>query len=87
MNYSIYKEELFSCSGEAAKVRVELVASSSETIPAYDGIDGRALAVGSVAIVPSESKLYILDTDLLWTDWSSGDKLELPDNSQEEANA
>ena len=83
MNYSIYKEELLSCSGEAAKVRAELVASSSETIPAYDGIDGRTLAVGSVAIVPSESKLYILDTDLLWTDWSNGEKLEQPEEGRE----
>ena len=86
MNYSIYKEELLSCSGEAAKVRAELVASSSETIPAYDGIDGRILAAGSVAVVPSESKLYILDTDLLWTDWSNGDKLNVSGSSQEEEN-
>ena len=87
MNYSIYKEELLSCSGEAAKVRAELVASSSETIPAYDGIDGRVLSAGSIAVVPSEAKLFILDADLLWTDWSNGEKLELPESSQEEDNA
>ena len=86
MNYSIYKEELLSCSGEAAKVRAELIASSSETIPAYDGIDGRIFAAGSVAVVPSESKLYILDTDLCWTDWSNGDKLNVSGSSQEEGN-
>ena len=83
MDYSIYKEELLSCSESAAKVRAELIAASSEAIPPYNGIDGRILAAGSVAVVPSESKLYILDTDLLWTDWSNGEKLEQPEEGRE----
>lgn len=92
MNYSIYKEELLNISNGTPAVRAELVASSSENVPYYSDVSGRTLAVGSIAIVPSESKLYVLDTDLLWTDWETGDKIPAPepeddDESEEDPNA
>ncbi|SDB22665.1 hypothetical protein SAMN02910317_01154 [Ruminococcaceae bacterium FB2012] len=86
MNYTIYKEDLLNIANGTPAVRAELVASSSENIPYYSDVSGRTLAVGSVALVPSESKLYILDNDLLWTDWESGTKLSAP-AEQEEQNA
>ena len=89
MDYSIYKEELLNISNGLTAVRAELVASSSEKIPYYTAISGRTLAAGSVAIVPSESKIFILDTDLLWTDWETGEKIPAPedDESEEKPNA
>ena len=86
MNYTIYKEDLLNIANGTPAVRAELVASSSENIPYYSDVSGRTLAVGSVALVPSESKLYILDNELLWTDWESGTKLSAP-AEQEEQNA
>lgn len=86
MNYTIYKEDLLNIANGTPAVRAELVASSSGNIPYYSDVSGRTLAVGSVALVPSESKLYILDNDLLWTDWESGTKLSAP-AEQEEQNA
>ena len=86
MNYTIYKEDLLNIANGTPAVRAELVASSSENIPYYSDVSGRTLAVGSIALVPSESKLYILDNDLLWTDWESGTKLSAP-AEQEEQNA
>ena len=87
MDYTICKEELLSCSNGTATVRAELIAASDEDIPGFDSIEGRLLAAGSVAIVPSERKLCILDTDKLWTDWETGDKLPLPDSSKKKENA
>ena len=64
MDYSIFNEKLAGVSDGTFSVVAELVASSSETIPYYDTVEGRILAPGSVAIVPSETAIYILDTDL-----------------------
>ena len=92
MNYAIYKEEMLNISNGIPTVRAELIASASEDIPYYSDVSGRTLAVGSIAIVPNESKLYILDIDLLWTDWETGSKIPAPepeeddDESEEESN-
>ena len=83
MNYTIYKEEMLKLSNGAPAVRAELIAASSQNIPYYTEVSGRTLAAGSIAIVPSESKLYILDTDLLWTDWSTGDKIPAPEPDED----
>ena len=86
MNYEIYKEQMLNISNGVPTVRAELIASASEDIPCYSDVSGRTLAVGSVAVVPSESKLYILDTDKLWTDWCTGNKIPAPEiNSESEA--
>ncbi|MBR6101074.1 MAG: hypothetical protein IKP95_01465 [Ruminococcus sp.] len=84
MDYSIYKEELITVSEGTPNVKAELIAASSEDVPYYTAVEGRVLTVGSVAIVPSEGKIYLLDTDLLWTDWSSGDKLPAPEDDDDE---
>lgn len=75
MNYSIFNERLSELSNGTASVIAELVAASSEDIPSPDAVSGRLLKPGSTAIVPSEMKVYILDADGLWTDWSTGEKL------------
>jgi hypothetical protein len=82
MDYSIFSEKLVSLSAGTLSVVAELVASSSETVPYYSAISDRLLLPGSVAIVPSESAIYILDTDLLWTEWGTGEKLPAPENSE-----
>ena len=84
MDYSIYNEKLFSLSNGTACVVAELVAASSEDIPYYSEISGRTLTPGSTAVVPSEGKLYILDTDLLWTEWDTGTKLPAPEDESDE---
>ena len=84
MDYSIFNEKLAGVSDSTFSVVAELVASSSETIPYYDTVEGRILAPGSVAIVPSERAIYILDTDLLWTNWDTGDKIPAPETEDEE---
>lgn len=84
MDYSIFNEKLAGVSDGTFSVVAELVASSSETIPYYDTVEGRILAPGSVAIVPSERAIYILDTDLLWTNWDTGDKIPAPETENEE---
>lgn len=80
MDYSIINERLSGVSDGIFSVVVDLVASSSETIPFYNEVADRVLVPGSVAIVPSESAIYILDTDLLWTDWGTGTKIPLPED-------
>lgn len=87
MDYSIFNERLVNLSDGTASVIAELVAASSEDIPSYDAVSGRSLEPGSTAIVPSEKKLYILDADRLWTDWSTGTKITAPESDEEEENA
>lgn len=91
MNYSIFNERFMDISNGTASVIAELVAASSEDIPNYNAISGRLLKPGSTAIVPSEKKVYILDADQLWTDWSTGTKITSPndetDNNEEAQNA
>ena len=87
MDYSIYKEELLNISDGTARVRAELIASSSEKVPYFTDPGGRMLSAGSVALVPSEGRVYILDTDLLWTDWGSGEKLPAPEDPDESEEA
>lgn len=84
MNYSIFNERFMDISNGTASVIAELVAASSEDIPNYNAISGRLLKPGSTAIVPSEKKIYILDADLIWTDWSTGTKLTASDNEENE---
>ncbi len=84
MDYSVFKETLTSLSDGSVSVLAELIASSSETIPYYSDVSDRLLAPGSIAIVPSESAIYILDVDLLWTDWSNGNKLPAPSSDDDD---
>ena len=79
MDYSILNERLISLSDGTAAVIAEITAASSEDIPYYNTVGGRSFAPGSTAIVPSEGKLYILDTDLLWTEWNTGTKIPAPE--------
>ena len=47
----------------------ELIVSSSEDIPDYNEIPGRVLLPDSAALVPSESKIFVLDLDNEWKEW------------------
>ena len=70
MNYSINDEDLLRVdSSGRAVVRAELWAASENDLPAYDAIPDRILAEGSAAVVPGESKLYLLDFDRTWKEW------------------
>lgn len=87
MDYTIFNERFAGISEGTCSVVAELVATASENIPYYSDIEGKLLVPGSVAIVPSESAIYILDADLLWTNWDTGNKLPAPateDNDPEE---
>ncbi|SDB55076.1 hypothetical protein SAMN02910317_02859 [Ruminococcaceae bacterium FB2012] len=84
MDYSIIRERLVCLSNGMAAVAAELIVASSEVIPYYNEVSGKTLEPGSVVIVPSESKLYILDTDFLWTEWGTGEKLPSPEDVPED---
>ena len=84
MDHFIFNEKFIGLSDGTSTVIADLVAASSEDVPYYNTVSGRELAPGSVALVPSEGKLYILDADLLWTEWSSGEKLPAPEDEDDD---
>ena len=67
-----------------ASVDAELWASSSEDLPVYDSIAGRELVPGSIAAVPSESKIFVLDFDHEWKEWGAEPE---PESSSKALNA
>jgi len=69
-----------------ASVDAELWASSSEDLPVYDSIAGRELVPGSIAVVPSESKIFVLDFDHEWKEWGAEPEPE-PESSSKALNA
>lgn len=71
MNYSIDNETIISMDSNAVKVRAELWAASAADIPDRDGIEGRVLAPGSIAVVPTEGKFYVLGFTGLWAEWGT----------------
>ena len=71
MNYSIDNEKIISMNNNMVTVRAELWAASAQDIPDYDGIEGRILVPGSIAIVPTEGKFYVLGFTNLWSEWGS----------------
>lgn len=52
-----------------AYVEAELWVSDSESLPDADGISGRQLMPGSIALVQSESSIYVLGFDDEWKKW------------------
>lgn len=69
---SIYEEKIISTDGSGtARVADTLIVSASADLPAADGLSGRILVPGSIAVVPSESKIFVLDTDFGWKEWGA----------------
>ena len=71
MNYSIDNETIVSVENGAVKVRAELWAASADDIPAYNSIVGKVLVPGSIAVVPTEGKFYVLGFSNLWAEWGA----------------
>lgn len=71
MNYTIDSETIISVNEGKVSVRAELWAASVEDLPDYNSIKDRILVPGSIALIPSESKIYVLDFSNSWTEWSS----------------
>lgn len=72
MSYRISEEKMVSLGANGTpNVEVVIFASSSEDLPAYDAVSGRILVPGSLAIIPSESKVYALDLDNVWKEWGA----------------
>lgn len=70
--YSIDSEKIISIGSDGtATVRAEIWAASTQDVPAYDAIAGKVLAEGSTVIIPSESKILILDFDHNWKEWGA----------------
>ncbi len=69
----IRREKIITISENTASVEAELWVSASEDLPAYDGIDGRLLVPGSIAVVQAESKIYVLGFDNAWKEWGAAE--------------
>lgn len=67
----IRSEKIITISENTASVEAEIWVSASEDLPAYDGIDGRLLVPGSIAVVQAESKIYVLGFDNAWKEWGA----------------
>ena len=67
----IRREKIITLSENTASVEAELWVEASEDLPAYDGIDGRLLVPGSIAVVQAESKIYVLGFDNAWKEWGA----------------
>ncbi len=53
-----------------AESEADMVVSSSGDLPGYDEVAGRILVPGSIAVVPTESKLFVLGLDNEWKEWA-----------------
>ncbi|MBR4554284.1 MAG: hypothetical protein IKO27_01680 [Ruminococcus sp.] len=69
MTYSVNKETILAAGDGVLYVRSELWVSAEEALPAYDAIEGRVLTPGSLAVIPSLSRIYVLDFDNTWKEW------------------
>ena len=67
----IRSEKIITLSENTASVEAEIWVEASENLPAYDGIDGRLLVPGSIAVVQAESKIYVLGFDNTWKKWGA----------------
>ena len=76
----IKSESVESIRNGVASVDAELWVSSSADLPAADGIAGRQLVPGSIAIVQSESRIYTLGFDNEWKEWGAEQQTE-PDST------
>lgn len=79
--YRIKNEKIKSIKDGVAYVEAEIWASDAESIPAADGIDGRRLVPGSIASIPSESSIYVLDFDAEWKEWKKQGSATTPTNA------
>ena len=72
MSYRVSEEKMVFIDREGIpNIEAVIFASSSEDLPAYDAVSNRVLVPGSLAIIPSESKLYALDLDNAWKEWGA----------------
>lgn len=72
MDYTISEQKFIKIdSNSVTHIEAVLFVASSETIPDYDDIPNTLLVPGSIAIVPSETKIYVLDLDNQWVEWGA----------------
>ena len=72
MDYIISEQKFIKLDGDSnSHIEATLFVSSSENLPDYDDIPNTVLVPGSIAIVPSESKVYVLDLDNEWEEWNA----------------
>lgn len=65
----IKEEKIVSVKDGVACVDAELIVSSARSLPEPDGIDGRELVPGSIAVVPDDSSIYVLGFGGEWKEW------------------
>lgn len=72
MSYRVSEEKMVFIDREGIpNIEAVIFASSSEDLPAYNAVSNRVLVPGSLAIIPSESKVYALDLDNDWKEWGA----------------
>ena len=72
MDYIISEQKFIKLDSDSVShIEAVLFASSTETLPDYDDIPSTLLVPGSIALVPSESKVYVLDLDNEWKEWNA----------------
>lgn len=72
MDYVISEQKFIKLDSDSVThIEAVLFVASSETIPDYDDIPNTLLVPGSIAIVPSETKIYVLDLDNQWVEWGA----------------
>jgi hypothetical protein len=72
MDYIISEQKFIKIDSDSVThIEAVLFVASSETIPDYDDIPNTLLVPGSIAIVPSETKIYVLDLDNEWKEWGA----------------
>ena len=71
MNYLINNEAVRCIKEGISYVLAELWVSSAADLPAADGITGRVLLPGTIAVVQAESAIYIMGFDEQWKEWGA----------------
>lgn len=72
MDYRISEQKFIKLDEDSnSNIEATLFVSSTENLPDYNDIPNTVLVPGSIAIVPSESKVYVLDLDNEWEEWNA----------------
>lgn len=71
MKYLINNEVVRCIKEGISYVLAELWVNSAADLPAADGITGRVLLPGTIAVVQAESAIYIMGFDEQWKEWGA----------------
>lgn len=72
MDYRLSDQKFISLDSDGlSHVEAVIWVASSEDVLAYDGISGYVLEPGSATVIPSESRLLLLDLDNTWKEWGA----------------